>query len=215
MDAAALPRADETRVAVIGLGYVGLPLAVAFGRKYTTVGFDINKARVDELRQHRDHTLEVSAEELKAAANLSIHSDPAELRNCDIFVVTVPTPIDEFKRPDLHAARIGERHASAARSARAASRSTNRPCIPARPKKSACRSSSASPGLKHNVDFYAGYSPERINPGDKQHRLETIVKVTSGSTPEAADFVDALYRGIVDGRHASAHRASASPKRRR
>ena len=101
MDAAALPRADETRVAVIGLGYVGLPLAVGFGRKLPTLGFDINKARIAELRDHRDHTLETSPEELKATKHLRVSADPADLRDCNVFIVTVPTPIDSAKRPDL------------------------------------------------------------------------------------------------------------------
>ena len=205
MPNAPLPVLDNARVAVIGLGYVGLPLAVAFGRKYTTVGFDINKARVEELRQHRDHTLEVSADELKAATKLSIHSDPAELRACDIFVVTVPTPIDEFKRPDLHplesasvtVGRAIRKGGIAIYESTVYPGATEEICVPIIERES---------GLKHNVDFYTGYSPERINPGDKQHRLETIIKVTSGSTPEAADVVDALYRGIVE---AGTHRASS------
>ena len=205
MPNAPLPVLDNARVAVIGLGYVGLPLAVAFSRKYPTVGFDINPSRVAELREHRDHTLEVSADELAGAAKLSIHSDPAELRACDIFVVTVPTPIDEFKRPDLRpleSASITVGHAIR-RGGIAIYESTVYPgateeiCVPIIERES---------GLKHNVDFYTGYSPERINPGDKQHRLETIVKVTAGSTPEAADVVDALYRGIVQ---AGTHRASS------
>jgi UDP-N-acetyl-D-galactosamine dehydrogenase len=202
---APLPVLDNARVAVIGLGYVGLPLAVAFGRKYTTVGFDINKARVEELRRHRDHTLEVSADELKVATKLSIHSDPAELSACDIFVVTVPTPIDEFKRPDLHplesasvtVGRAIRKGGIAIYESTVYPGATEEICVPIIERES---------GLKHNVDFYTGYSPERINPGDKQHRLETIIKVTSGSTPEAADVVDALYRGIVE---AGTHRASS------
>ncbi len=205
MPNAPLPVLENARVAVIGLGYVGLPLAVAFGRKYPTVGFDINTARVEELRQHRDHTLEVSADELKAASALSIHSDPAELRTCDIFVVTVPTPIDEFKRPDLTPLESASRTVGRAikKGGIAIYESTVYPgateeiCVPIIERES---------GLKHNVDFYTGYSPERINPGDKLHRLETIIKVTSGSTPEAADVVDALYRGIVE---AGTHRASS------
>ena len=205
MPNAPLPVLDNARVAVIGLGYVGLPLAVAFGRKYPTLGFDINHSRVEELRQGRDHTLEVSADELAGAAKLSIHSDPAELRACDIFVVTVPTPIDEFKRPDLRplesasvtVGRAIRRGGIAIYESTVYPGATEEICVPIIERES---------GLKHNVDFYTGYSPERINPGDKQHRLETIVKVTAGSTPEAADVVDALYRGIVD---AGTHRASS------
>ncbi len=144
MPNAPLPVLDNARVAVIGLGYVGLPLAVAFSRKYPTVGFDINLSRVAELRAGRDHTLEVSADELAGAAKLSIHSDPAELRTCDIFVITVPTPIDEFKRPDLRPLESAS-VTVAERSGAAVSRSTNRRCIRARRKKSACPSSSANP----------------------------------------------------------------------
>jgi UDP-N-acetyl-D-galactosamine dehydrogenase len=205
MPNAPLPVLESARVAVIGLGYVGLPLAVAFGRKYPTVGFDINKARVDELRQGRDHTLEVSAEELAVAAKLSVHSDPAQLRECDIFIVTVPTPIDEFKRPDLRplesasvsVGRTIRRGGIAIYESTVYPGATEEICVPIIERES---------GLRHNVDFYTGYSPERINPGDKQHRLENIVKVTAGSTPEAADVVDALYRGIVE---AGTHRASS------
>jgi UDP-N-acetyl-D-galactosamine dehydrogenase len=205
MEAAALPRADETRVAVIGLGYVGLPLAVGFGRQLPTLGFDINKARVAELKEHRDHTLETTPEELKATKLLRVSSDPADLRDCNVFVVTVPTPIDDAKRPDLSPLE------SASRTVGKAIRpggvvvfestvypgATEEVCVPIIERES---------GLKYNVDFYAGYSPERINPGDKQHRLETITKVTSGSTPEAADFVDALYRRVVT---AGTHKASS------
>jgi UDP-N-acetyl-D-glucosamine/UDP-N-acetyl-D-galactosamine dehydrogenase len=205
MPNATLPVLENARVAVIGLGYVGLPLAVAFGRKFPTAGFDINTARVDELRRHRDHTLEVSPEELAAATKLSVHSDPAQLRECDIFIVTVPTPIDEFKRPDLRplesasvtVGRAIRRGGIAIYESTVYPGATEEICVPIIERES---------GLKHNVDFYTGYSPERINPGDKLHRLETIVKVTAGSTPEAADVVDALYRGIVE---AGTHRASS------
>ncbi|HKE47006.1 MAG TPA: Vi polysaccharide biosynthesis UDP-N-acetylglucosamine C-6 dehydrogenase TviB [Rhodanobacteraceae bacterium] len=205
MDAAALPRADETRVAVIGLGYVGLPLAVGFGRKLPTLGFDINKARVAELKEFRDHTLETSPEELKGARHLRVSAEPADLRECNVFIVTVPTPIDDAKRPDLSPLE------SASRTVGKAIRpggvvvfestvypgATEEVCVPIIERES---------GLKFNVDFYAGYSPERINPGDREHRLETITKVTSGSTPAAADFVDALYRQVVT---AGTHKASS------
>ena len=205
MDVAALPRADETRVAVIGLGYVGLPLAVGFGRKLPTLGFDINKARVAELKEYRDHTLETTPEELQATKLLTVSADPADLRDCNVFIVTVPTPIDSAKRPDLSPLE------SASRTVGKAIRpggvvvfestvypgATEEVCVPIIERES---------GLKFNVDFYAGYSPERINPGDKEHRLETITKVTSGSTPLAADFVDALYRRIIT---AGTHKASS------
>jgi UDP-N-acetyl-D-glucosamine/UDP-N-acetyl-D-galactosamine dehydrogenase len=205
MDVAPLPRPDELRVAIIGLGYVGLPLAVGFGRALPTLGFDINTARVAELHEHRDHTLEVSAEELKAVPHLTVSADPGDLRACNVFIVTVPTPIDDAKRPDLKPLEAASRTVGRAiqRGGVAIFESTVYPgateevCVPIIERES---------GLKFNVDFYAGYSPERINPGDKQHRLETIIKVTSGSTPEASDFVDALYRKVV---HAGTHKASS------
>jgi UDP-N-acetyl-D-galactosamine dehydrogenase len=205
MDAAALPRPEETRIAVIGLGYVGLPLAVGFGRKLPTLGFDINAARIAELREGRDHTLEVSPEELAAAGKLAFSASPADLAACNVFIVTVPTPIDDAKRPDLAPLESASRTVGKAirRGGVVVFESTVYPgateevCVPIIERES---------GLRYNVDFYAGYSPERINPGDKQHRLETIMKVTSGSTPEAADFVDALYRQVVA---AGTHKASS------
>jgi UDP-N-acetyl-D-galactosamine dehydrogenase len=205
MDAAALPRRDDTRVAVIGLGYVGLPLAVGFGRHLPTLGFDINQARIAELREHRDHTLEVSTEELEATPQLRFSADAGDLKACNVFIVTVPTPIDDAKRPDLTPLVSASRTVGRAigRGAVVVFESTVYPgateevCVPIIERES---------GLKYNVDFYAGYSPERINPGDKEHRLETILKVTSGSTPQAADFVDALYRRVVT---AGTHKASS------
>ncbi len=204
MDVASLPSSDDTRLAVIGLGYVGLPLAVGFGRELSTLGFDINKARVAELRQGRDHTLEVSSEELKATPKLRFSDSAADLAECNVFIVTVPTPIDDAKRPDLTPLESASRTVGQAikRGGVAIFESTVYPgateevCVPIIERES---------GLKFNVDFFAGYSPERINPGDKQHRLETIVKVTSGSTPEAAEFVDALYRRVIT---AGTHKAS-------
>lgn len=205
MAAAALPRPEDTRVAVIGLGYVGLPLAVGFGRKLPTLGFDINAARIAELREGRDHTLEVAPDELKASAQLRFSADAADLAACNVFVVTVPTPIDDAKRPDLSPLESASRTVGRAiqRGGVVVFESTVYPgateevCVPIIERES---------GLTYNVDFYAGYSPERINPGDKQHRLETILKVTSGSTPETADFVDALYRQVVS---AGTHKASS------
>jgi UDP-N-acetyl-D-galactosamine dehydrogenase len=205
MDVAALPHPDQIRVAVIGLGYVGLPLAVGFGRVLPTLGFDINAGRVAELREHRDHTLEVSAEEFASAPQLAVSSDPDDLRSCNVFIVTVPTPIDDAKRPDLRPLEAASRTVGRAirRGGIAVFESTVYPgateevCVPIIERES---------GLTFNVDFYAGYSPERINPGDKQHRLESIVKVTSGSTPETADVVDALYRRVI---HAGTHKASS------
>ena len=196
---------SEARIAIIGLGYVGLPLAIAFGRKFPTTGFDIDARRVAELRDLRDRTLESSAEEISAAKSLSFHDDPSALKQCNVFIVTVPTPIDEFKRPDLRPIEGASRTAGAAIKpgglvifeSTVYPGTTEEICVPL---------IEAASGLKHNVDFYTGYSPERINPGDRQHRLETIVKVTSGSTDAAADFVDALYRTIVS---AGTHRASS------
>ena len=202
---APLPSMDRIRIAVIGLGYVGLPLAAAFGRHFPTLGFDINVERVAELERQHDHTLEVSSEALRAATMLSFSSDPDAPKACNVFIVTVPTPIDEFKRPDLRPLEGASRTVG-----RAMSRggiviyestvypgATEEICVPIIARES---------GLTYNQDFYAGYSPERINPGDHQHRLETIMKVTSGSTPEAAEFVDALYRRIIAEHCATADR---------
>lgn len=202
---APLPTLDQVRIAVIGLGYVGLPLAVAFGRKFPTLGFDINSKRVAELREHQDHTLEVSADELRDTPLLDFSDDPAALAGCNVFIVTVPTPIDDYKRPDLHPLESASRTVGHAigKGAVAIYESTVYPgateetCVPIIERES---------GLRFNQDFYAGYSPERINPGDKQHRLETIMKVTSGSTAEVADFVDALYGSIIT---AGTHKASS------
>ncbi len=205
MPVAALPLPQETRVCVIGLGYVGLPLAVGFGRVLPTLGFDIHAGRIAELSAGRDHTLEVSAEELRSTPQLRFSADPAELASCNVFIVTVPTPIDDAKRPDLAPLESASRTVGRAirRGGVAIFESTVYPgateevCVPIIERES---------GLRFNEDFFAGYSPERINPGDKQHRLETILKVTSGSTPEAADFVDALYRRIIT---AGTHKASS------
>ncbi|MBS0558348.1 MAG: nucleotide sugar dehydrogenase [Proteobacteria bacterium] len=199
------PGPEDVRLAVIGLGYVGLPLAVGFGRQLPTLGFDINAARIAELNAHSDHTLETSPEELKAATRLSFSADAKELAACNTFIVTVPTPIDDAKRPDLTPLEAASRTVGRAirRGGVVIFESTVYPgateevCVPIIERES---------GLKYNVDFFAGYSPERINPGDRQHRLETILKVTSGSTPETADFVDALYRRVVK---AGTHKASS------
>ena len=196
MTAATLPGADEIRLAVLGLGYVGLPLAVGFGGLLPTLGFDVNTARIDELREHRDHTLEVSPDELAAATQITFSPDTSDLKGCNVFIVTVPTPIDHAKRPDLAPLEAASRTVGHAigRGGVVIYESTVYPgateevCVPIIERES---------GLKFNEDFFAGYSPERINPGDKQHRLATIRKVTSGSTPEVADFVDALYQRVV------------------
>jgi UDP-N-acetyl-D-galactosamine dehydrogenase len=205
MENAVLKSLADSRVAVVGLGYVGLPLAVEFGRRIGTLGFDINRHRIAELAAGRDHTLEVSPDELKSADRLIFTDDPGQLKACNVFIVTVPTPIDEFKRPDL-----GPLESASRTVGRALKRgdvvvyestvypgATEEVCVPILEKES---------GLVFNRDFFAGYSPERINPGDKQHRLPTIMKVTSGSTPEVADYVDALYRLVVT---AGTHKASS------
>ena len=186
----------DIKLAVIGLGYVGLPLAVEFGKKRPVVGFDINPKRITELQSGIDHTLEVSTEELKEAAQLSFTNEFENLTGNNCFIVTVPTPIDEHKNPDLiPLIRASETLGKIIKAGDVVIyESTVYPgcteeiCIPILEKHS---------GLKFNQDFFAGYSPERINPGDKEHRVSTIKKVTSGSTPEIADLVDALYNQVV------------------
>jgi UDP-N-acetyl-D-glucosamine/UDP-N-acetyl-D-galactosamine dehydrogenase len=194
-----------SKLAVIGLGYVGLPLAVEFGKKRSVVGFDINGARVAELQSGQDHTLEVTAEELREASQLSFSADPAALAACNLFIVTVPTPIDEHKQPDLTPlikasetiGKVLKRGDVVIYESTVYPGATEEDCVPVLEKIS---------GLTFNVDFFAGYSPERINPGDKEHRVTTIKKVTSGSTPETAELVDALYSEIIT---AGTHKASS------
>ncbi|MBQ4855361.1 nucleotide sugar dehydrogenase [Rhodanobacter sp. B2A1Ga4] len=196
---------NEPRIAIVGLGYVGLPLAVEFGRQLDTVGFDTSTSRVDELRQGRDHTLETSTEELAAASRLRFTTDAADLAGCNVFIVTVPTPVDEANRPDMRplesaSASIGsvlKRGDVVIYESTVYPGTTEEICVPVLERVS---------GLRFNHDFTCGYSPERINPGDKLHRLPTITKITSGSTPETADFVDALYRRIIT---AGTHKASS------
>ncbi len=198
-------RVDEARIGIIGLGYVGLPLAVEFGKALPTVGYDINQHRIDELRKGKDSTLEVNSEELAAASQLSYASEAEQLKACNVFIVTVPTPIDNYKRPDLRPLEsasklLGEVVSSGdviIYESTVYPGATEEVCVPI---------VEAVSGLKFNKDFYAGYSPERINPGDKEHRISTILKVTSGSTPEAADFVDTLYQKIIT---AGTHKASS------
>ncbi len=188
---------ENVRIAVIGLGYVGLPLSLAFSEKYVTVGFDINTGRVDALARGEDSTLEVSAAEIRAAKKLSFSTHESVLDDCNIYIVTVPTPVDRGNTPDfgplIAASRTIGRHIRKGDIAIYESTvypgATEEICIPEIEKVS---------GLRFNVDFFAGYSPERINPGDKQRRLKNIVKITSGSTPDIADVVDALYRSILD-----------------
>src|SRR5580698_6834405 len=193
------------RIAVVGLGYVGLPLAVEFGKHFETLGFDVNPKRIAQLRRGRDSTLEVTREELRAAKQLTFTSRRNDLRRAQVFIVTVPTPIDNYKRPDLTALiRASESVGAVLRKgAVVIYESTVYPgcteevCVPILERAS---------GLKFNRDFFAGYSPERINPGDKQHRLTSIRKVTSGSTAPIADFVDQLYGAIVT---AGTHKTSS------
>ncbi|MBT2970692.1 MAG: Vi polysaccharide biosynthesis protein VipA/TviB [gamma proteobacterium symbiont of Ctena orbiculata] len=195
----------KVHIGVLGLGYVGLPLAVEFGKKYPTIGLDINEARVAELKSGQDSSLEVEPEELQQVPHLSYTSNLDELKTCNVYVVTVPTPINEHKQPDL-SPLIGASHALgkvlkkgdiAIFESTVYPGATEEVCIPIM---------EADSGLRFNEDFYVGYSPERINPGDKEHRLATIKKVTSGSTPEVAEFVDALYRSIIT---AGTHKASS------
>ena len=186
----------KTKIAIVGLGYVGLPLAVEFGKKITTVGFDINQARIAELKAGNDSTLEVEPVEIAKATKITYTDNIEDIRNCNIFIVTVPTPIDEYNRPDLtplekSSASIGsilKTDDIVIYESTVYPGATEEVCIPILEKSS---------GLEFNKDFFAGYSPERINPGDKKHRLPTIKKVTSGSTPEVATFVDELYRTII------------------
>ncbi|SNY51889.1 UDP-N-acetyl-D-galactosamine dehydrogenase [Arsukibacterium tuosuense] len=186
----------DAKLAIIGLGYVGLPLAVEFGKHYQTLGFDINQARVTELKNGTDHTLEVSSEELASAAKLHFSHQLDDLKSANIYIVTVPTPIDEHRRPDLTPlikasetlGKVISQGDIVIYESTVYPGATEEDCIPVIERVS---------GLKYNIDFYAGYSPERINPGDKEHRVTTIKKVTSGSTPAIAATVDALYASII------------------
>jgi len=195
---------QEVKLAVIGLGYVGLPLAVEFGKKRSVVGFDINQQRIDALKAGHDATLEVSDGELKEASELVYSANLDDLKSCNVFIVTVPTPIDEHKQPDLTPLiKASETIGSVLKKgdiviyeSTVYPGATEEDCVSVLEKIS---------GFKFNVDFFAGYSPERINPGDKEHRVTTIKKVTSGSTPAVADLVDALYREIII---AGTHKAS-------
>jgi len=187
---------QDTTLGVIGLGYVGLPLAVEFGKHLATVGYDINRARVSELRGGNDHTLEMSPDELKEATLLTYSDSLEALRGCNTFIVTVPTPVDKSNRPDMTPLiKASEAIGQVIKpgdvviyESTVYPGATEEDCVPVIERVS---------GLKFNVDFFAGYSPERINPGDKEHRFINIKKVTSGSTPEIADYVDALYASVV------------------
>ncbi len=196
---------NNTKIGVIGLGYVGLPLAVEFGKQLPVVGFDINAARIAELKAGKDSSLEVEPHELKEATQLTVTTDAQALDACNFYIVTVPTPIDRHKRPDL-SPLLGASHVigkTLKKGDVVVYESTVYPgcteedCVPILERES---------GLKFNQDFFVGYSPERINPGDKQHRVTNIVKVTSGSTPEVADYVDTVYRRVIT---VGTHKASS------
>ena len=195
----------DLKIAVIGLGYVGLPLAVEFGRKRGVVGFDINALRINELREGQDSTLEISEDELQQAQQLSFTTDANQLRECNCFIITVPTPIDAYKRPDLTplfrasetVGRVLKGGDIVIYESTVYPGCTEDDCVPVLEQFS---------GLRFNEGFFCGYSPERINPGDKAHRLTTIKKVTSGSNPAIADIVDALYNEIIT---AGTHKAQS------
>ena len=195
----------NTKIAMIGLGYVGLPLAVEFGEKYTTVGFDINQARIDELKLGNDHTLEVSDEELASANKLSFTSNPEEIKHCNVYIVTVPTPINDYKQPDLTPlekastllGKVIKQDDIVIYESTVYPGATEEVCVPILEEVS---------GLSFNKDFFVGYSPERINPGDKAHRVTNILKVTSGSTTEVAEQIDQLYKSIIT---VGTHKASS------
>ena len=200
-----MPPFPNLNLAIIGLGYVGLPLAVEFGKLRPVIGFDINPARVAELQSGQDHTLECSPDELRQATHLRYSADAADLKTAQVFIVTVPTPVDTANRPDM--TPLIKASATVGRALKKGDvviyestvypGATEEVCVPVLEQHS---------GLKYNHDFFCGYSPERINPGDKEHRLPTIKKVTSGSTPAVADVVDALYAQIIT---AGTHKASS------
>lgn len=196
---------SEARIGLIGLGYVGLPLAVEFGKHLPTIGLDINTQRIEELKLGFDRSLECTKEEMDLAGKLSFSADPSHLKDCNVYIVTVPTPIDGYNRPDLTPLVKASHSVGKVLSAgdiviyesTVYPGATEEVCVPIL---------EAQSGLKYNQDFFCGYSPERINPGDKQHRITNIKKVTSGSTPEVSEFVDSLYRLIIV---AGTHRASS------
>ena len=196
---------SDAKIAVIGLGYVGLPLAVEFGRQFPTTGFDINQNRIDELSRGFDRTLETEAADLESAPKLTFSANSSELKECNIYIVTVPTPIDAYRQPDLTPLRKASKMIAKVLckgdiviyESTVYPGATEEVCIPI---------IEQATGLRYNQDFYAGYSPERINPGDKTHRLPNILKVTSGSNPEIATLVDQLYSSIIV---AGTHKASS------
>lgn len=196
---------EDSKIAVVGLGYVGLPLAVEFGKKMDVIGYDINEQRVEELRGGTDHTLEVEPEQLAQATGLTFTADPADLVAANVYIVTTPTPIDAAKQPDLRPvlsaseaiARTLIKGDVVIYESTVYPGATEERCVPVLEQVS---------GMRFNEDFFVGYSPERINPGDKEHRVSTIMKVTSGSTPETADFVDDLYKLVIT---AGTHKAES------
>lgn len=196
---------NNVKIAIIGLGYVGLPLAIEFGKNTETIGFDINQERIQELKSGVDSTLEVEPEEMKEATKISYTKQLEDIADCNVYIITVPTPIDKYKNPDLtplqkssqNIGQVLQKDNIVIYESTVYPGATEEICIPILEQQS---------GLIFNQDFYAGYSPERINPGDKEHRLPTIKKVTSGSTPEIADFVDELYKTIIT---AGTHKASS------
>ena len=200
-----MPELANLKIAIIGLGYVGLPLAVEFGKKVPVVGFDIHQKRIDELRSGRDHTLEVSSEELAQATQLCYSANLEDLKGCNFFIVTVPTPIDEYKQPDLtplvkasqSIGQVLKKGDIVVYESTVYPGATEEVCIPVLEQVS---------GMKFNQDFFAGYSPERINPGDKLHRVTNILKITAGSTLEIADYVDEVYNLIIE---AGTHKAAS------
>ncbi|XPF96119.1 Vi polysaccharide biosynthesis UDP-N-acetylglucosamine C-6 dehydrogenase TviB [Colwellia sp. RE-S-Sl-9] len=187
---------NDVKIGIIGLGYVGLPLAVEFGKKYQTVGFDIHEKRITELQSGHDFTLEVSSEELAESKHISYSCNVEDLKSCNVYIVTVPTPIDKHKQPDLTPlvkasamlAKVISKNDIVVYESTVYPGATEEVCIPEIEKHS---------DFIFNKDFFAGYSPERINPGDKEHRVTNILKVTSGSTPEIAEFIDQLYGSII------------------
>lgn len=186
----------DIKIAVIGLGYVGLPLAIEFGKVYNTIGFDINELRIKELLAGKDSTLEVTSQELQESRMLTYTKDSKDIQSCNIYIITVPTPIDKFKKPDLFplesasetVGNLLKKDDIVIYESTVYPGATEEICVPILEEQS---------GLSYNKDFYCGYSPERINPGDKEHRITMIKKVTSGSTEEIADKVDALYQSII------------------
>ena len=198
-------KSGNIKIAVIGLGYVGLPLAVEFGKKFDVKGFDVKTSRLDALSRFEDVTLETTSEALRSAVNLRYTDNPEDLRDRDIFIVTVPTPVDKYNRPDLTplyrasetVGKVMKKGAVVIYESTVFPGCTEEECVPVLEKFS---------GMKFNRDFFCGYSPERINPGDKAHTLTKILKITSGSTPDTAELVDALYRAILQN---GTHRASS------